>query len=355
MNSSPLFEARRLRGPLIVLINLGLILIGLDLTLRFTFGANPSGLTQMMRCNPDEQQRLGQRLSTAESQWVPAASDSSKGLCLITGLSTAREGLDAAWIGPRLDPPCAVLNLGSTGGGYLDLLESMRVIRWTPLRPRIGILAVHPAWLAEEVMNGPDSTDRSNRLRPEERRGFRGRLRVLRHESVWILANRDAIHSGLFQGLSHIRNAFAERMHLSAYVLFPPALDPWRADYLYHSDKGDDAFLQRQWVGFQARGWFDPVRFRQNPRQQQALRAALRQMQEVCEDVYVLWMPERSDFRKAVPLEAQLSFCKTVHSRILDARACIPDDEFYDLAHLNAAGRQRLSQWLTDRLNSPVL
>jgi lysophospholipase L1-like esterase len=60
-------------------------------------------------------------------------------------------------------------------------------------------------------------------------------------------------------------------------------------------------------------------------------------------------MPESSALRAIYPPVAQTEFdelAQKLRLQVVDLRASMPDDLFYDRAHLNAQGRQRLSSEL---------
>lgn len=262
---------------------------------------------------------------------------------LLVGLSSLRDGVDAPALTAALQarrPGARALSLTGSGGSLEGLAYFMGgPLRDAALRARVVVVGVHPLWLAGWTP-----------LRGEE-----GGARALGRGALWGLTHRLAFS----QAWRALTDAGREAWLLGALgapraALYPPAADPWSyAPVARPAAVASEALLARQWAEWARMGRLDPARYAEvGAGQAAALRGLLGELRGRAGRVWVVLMPERARLRAALPPAARQLLSDAVEralgaGALLDAAALAPDEELYDYVHLNAAGRARLTAWLS--------
>jgi len=333
-------------------LSVALAMLALDVGLRMMSGDVEPALRRAEVLDPGEYERVGRQIAAAERD-VASPGASFRRVIIVAGLSTAREDIDGDAVGRALCGGSRLLNLGSSGGSFRELAFYLRPLRSTALSSALTVLAVHPVWLAGR-RNVPEVTPNSRDSRGEN--PVSGNLRRDQLKSaLWSVANRRAVHAVVMDALWSFRERVDRRFALTAQQAFEPEREsPWADRISYQGMRAGSMALDEQLRAWQAFGWFDARRFDSHGSEADALVEVLSAGRSAGGRVVVVLMPEHSTMRRMVPDVAGESL-RTVVERagpypILDLSAAIPDNGFYDYAHLNARGRGRLSALLARRL-----
>jgi hypothetical protein len=333
----------------------GLLNIGLGLF----WGPAPAKLLQSELTDADTLQAIAERVATVEKQWKGAGSTHPK-LAVVTGLSTAREGIDPIQIYKTSNGDIRLLNISSSGGSFSEMRTYTEPLINSWLQPDLVIMAVHPSWLAGRQLRTSTQSPSIFRGSGDEisTETLLKQLRVWVGLQSWVLNNRQAIHSELRQFMLGWR----ARLHYWANIssLEPPMeVDyPWSMRITYQDLRGPPEFLQAQLRQWTSAGWFDIDRFGAQTVEAQSLRLFVNAMRDKTPNLVIVLMPESEEFRSKVPLRAAETLIDIVQAvdraiSVVDLRASLPDAMFRDHAHLNAQGRLALTQEITSRFFGP--
>jgi hypothetical protein len=354
-------ELRRLRSLTIVVLGIVLGLGVANFVLSALLGASPRLLRREVVYSPGEFDRIGEQIATAERSLANDARTSGSGtytppLTIVVGLSTAREDIDAPTVQQAVCGGSRLLNLGSSGGSFSELAYYLRTLDRTQLHPVAVLLAVHPVWMTSRLAlpdSAIDMRDAMQRIRrPEDVVG----MSRLAAQSLWIHANRDAIHTVLTNDLLRFRWAFTAPFGLSLPALVPTSSDdPWAPRFSYRESHATHEFLDAQMRSWRALGWFDPSAYTATGPEADALTEIATRSARLAPHTIVALMPESSILRASAPSAAEESLRSALSATgfsfpVLDFRKSIPDSLFYDNAHLNATGRSRFSRTLAGSL-----
>lgn len=334
-----------------IILVFGLLNAGLSVV----WGPAPAKLLQSELTDADTLQAIAERVATVENQWEGAASTHAR-LAVVTGLSTAREGIDPIQIYEATKGGVRLLNISSSGGSFSEMRTYSEPLLNSWLEPDLVIMAVHPCWLA----------GRQLRTSPQSPPAFRGRgdeilpetgLQQLRGWGAlqpWVLNNRRAIYSELRRFMLGWRARLHYWANISSIEAPLEGDYPWAVRIAYQDQRAPPEFLQTQLREWGAAGWFDPGSFGVQTAEAQSLRLFVNAILDKTPNLVVVLMPESEEFRSRVPLRAAETLIDIIQAvdsdiSILDLRASLPDSMFRDHAHLNAQGRLALSQEVTRR------
>jgi hypothetical protein len=346
---TPVITTRRIKDLVAGSLPIAGLVLLLNLAAMAITGQAPDFLRRMEVVNPDELTRIAAKIASVE-----AVGEDAENLAIVVGFSTAREGIDAARVGEGVDHRLRVLNLGSSGGSFRELNAYFDSLFGSRLRPRLLILAVHPAWLAGRVLQAPTVPSPQEVLNIASRTGFwsgesRNAAQTLITRWFWPVENQGRFNTVLRSELLLLKIRLGQAFNLSAHELFKSSVeDPWKARILYTADRASHEFLARQMEHWEAFGWFDADRYSASGREAIELAALLRKARGASVQAVVVLMPERSDLRGRVPPDAARSLHQIVAKTggsvpVIDLREALPDEFFHDHAHPNKAGRACLS------------
>lgn len=325
-----------------VLAGILVVFAFVELAGSILFRVRPDLLWMQGWQNPDEKQRITAQVAAAEQ--ILTTGTRPVQCILVTGLSTAREGIDNSLLGDALG--LQVLNFGSSGGSFQELDYYTLCLTRTELRPSFIVLGVHASWLAGRM---PPSSMPAHGLVPSSTRAsLRKRFFLLNqfrriHNSLQnlLLAGRDHLDMRLGFGLG-VRQ-------------FHSPLDPFETTHLYGQGRANTSFLFQQLEAFKSIGWFNSDRYVASESESEAnafLRVLVR-ARRISPRVVVVLMPESEAFRNRIPPGAVPTLLKSMKGcavDVLDARELLPESAFYDLVHANQIGRNQLSWWLANNL-----
>jgi hypothetical protein len=140
--------------------------------------------------------------------------------------------------------------------------------------------------------------------------------------------------------------------------MFAPARDPWRVsvDWMI-GDHVPPSVIELQMAGWRGKGWFEPSSYADKPGTLRALIEITRELTNQGIHVWFVLVPEKSTLREAMPAEAKQSLQEALDHEfgghapsILDCRDALPDDLFFDVAHVNREGKKVFTHYLATKL-----
>jgi hypothetical protein len=338
------FDLFRLRGPLIASAVVGLAILLLDMALQAALGTSPDWLAAAFSSEVLDQ--CGSRLARVE-QLERAGQVSDQRLVAVVGLSPVREGIDPQMLAAADPEKRNWLVLGSQGRTFATLEVFVRALAESPVHPRLVVLGIVPAMLHHEDRAEPQ--DASPRLLLHHLRQHRYYHVAL--DASWLMRNRDSLadESSLLVYESQRLMRWVFGLPMSA--TYPPEKDPWTSWTEVYGEHSTAALTELQWQGHKT--LLVPSQFRDVRRQSQALRNMVTELRRHGSDVVCVLMPETQRLRNLYPPIVGQKFGDAVAMAradgslpVIDMRADIPDDMFFNDAHLNPRGRKRLSSEL---------
>jgi hypothetical protein len=274
-------------------------------------------------------------------------------LGVVLGFSTARDGLVPELLQSRPGGrDIRWLNLAGSGGSFYELAYYVRPLFESQLDPELLVLAVHPVWLAGratklELVNATPAEVAAALCRRDTDLAEKGA-----REWSWLAFNNNRLSLAAREVMASVREDVFAGLERPLDSLFPPAADPWKVERLY-SGRATDEARNTQMKAWEQFGWFDPAQFSTQGIEAEALTAVVRAALENAERVVIVWLPEGEVLRARVPAEAERVFREVLGTverapPIVDLRAALGEELFYDHAHVNEAGRAVLSGLLLD-------
>ncbi len=307
--------------------------------------------------DPDRQAALGNRLVTIRDAHARTVQPLPIGVLI--GQSTVREGLDIDRFDAHTPNRLRWLNLGASGGSFLQLRYYAQPLLASGFEPEVVVVGLHSQWLAELAPQAE-----SQRVRLEAGRGLGA---VLDH--LWGWRERNSVRNlmTIGQGTARAKLLRAAGLPLENQLLpgrglafaadGKPPDSPWRAPRKYLAPHADEGHLGRMRDLGESYGWFRPDSYRADGSEAGALRSLLPRLEALAKRVVVVQMPEHSSLREAIPANATALLRTIVDEstrpdrvRLLDHRAAVDDQLFYDAAHLNRDGRVVYSTYLAQEL-----
>jgi hypothetical protein len=340
---------QRYKGLMQVGLLAALGLAGIDLTLRRTLDPLPYPVWFEAFKVPAEQARLGGRMADYQTQSGKATAR----LVFILGLSSARVGFDPTILERGVGSSFTFLNLGSSGSSMEEIEYAMAPLARTDLRPEAVLLVINPF-----IMGG--------RPRPPVR--FRppwpgpwappawDRSRAWLLPRIWLVANDHAIHNLVYNAVFRVRDRLAGREHFTPLALFPPEIRSAEGHpSAYLEPHAPPGALQYQLRLLESDRLSVPIDPALQSRQILSLLRILHHLQAFHTRILVVLPPEASWLRRHVPAEDEACLKAALRSSgldipIYDLRDQVPDGLFYDLVHVNPAGRDLASHYLSEGL-----
>ena len=147
--------------------------------------------------------------------------------------------------------------------------------------------------------------------------------------------------------LAHARDRVLLGFGVGFPAVHPPIANPWSESPL-RTGGFDVTQAKTQMVMWKLEHWFEPSWFEHADDEIEALAEVIEGSQRAARHVVIVLMPESSVLRAAVPVTASAAFRRAlarVHEPppVFDLRAMMPDTDFADHIHVNAAGASLLS------------
>lgn len=347
-------DLRRLRAYLAPLTVPAAIVVVLSAAVGAVFQRASPQQVVLDNLDPDRQAALARRIVRVESEILPhgeVASSSEIGVLL--GQSTIREGVDEKVVGRQTG--LRWLNLGASGGSFVQLAYYSRPLLASRLRPRMVVVGVHVEWLAS-------TEEKAQRARlegggPLARLWFWRERNTLRNLAGFqIGAVRQAWLAGWGQPLAtQIVPGRGEGFSDDG----PPSEDAWTAPRKYLTPRAPDHRIDQILEHVAGYGWFSAAAYDPKGTEARALAGLCTDLTAFAPVVVLVLMPEELSLRAAIPKVAHDVFARVVLEDrlvVLDHRAVMDDSpgSFYDPAHLNAQGREHYSERL-GRVLVPIL
>ncbi len=239
------------------------------------------------------------------------------------------------------------------------------------IKPDVVVLAYTPFLLAR----APEPTlgEALGRVMPVLRGVASGRLDEIRQGIRTLdplardlikraLPSRTSFNNAARRNLLEARAKLFEAMGLGADACFAPARDPWRVPHpragLLAMANPDDTNVM---LGkYRQRGWFDSGNFAGGGAYGPSLVNLIRRTRALGARFVIVSMPQSTAVRSQMPPEAgrclgqllESSFGKDDAPLVIDYSAMMPDDAFYDPAHLNYRASGEFSRVLGKDLDS---
>ena len=351
-----MYDPRRLRGPLVALAMLVAALIVGGLALKPVVAGRPRWLPDAdSLCDVASfKENLG-RIAGVVRRGGPAR------LGLLVGSSSLDWGVDAARM-PRMDEsrPMRWLSIAAMGSTIEDNARMASMVFRAGLKPEVVVLALGPASLASRIniLDDPTSPDLAvlrehvSRRHPvlvkEDLEGylllpwnrvFPNRSRIGRWARVMLFDAR----LDLFAALGH-----------GPEDLGPPLRDPWSAlPWWTEGIHESPEVLDKQFKGLADAGVFEAGSYSADSQNARNLVRLVRDLRAAGSEVVVALFPEAERRRVAEPPEFLGSTEEALRRAfgdaappVLDFRAAMPADAFFDLSHLNPIGRAAFTEKL---------
>jgi hypothetical protein len=272
----------------------------------------------------------------------------------VVGISTVQEDLVPSVLDANDPQRRKWLVLGQGGHNMTQLNVYIRPLLDSTVRPRLVVLGVHRFMLRSNERDF--LTDAAYTFAP---------IRHLRHLQLKLLAKDvswlDRNHIKLegetdllvARATDYVRRAFA----LPMYHWYPVDSRPGDSWSDHFGTRATADYLTTQLDGFGKE--LNPGQFAPHNGQAEALQSLVGQLRARGSEVMFVLMPESSQLRSLAPPIAATRFSEAVAMastprapvRVVDLRDLMPDEFFYDYAHLNDEGRSRLSELFGERIS----
>jgi hypothetical protein len=327
---------------------IGAALASLDIFLGLALGVKPAWLPASIASGLLTS--FGSRLARVE-QLKQAGDVEDSRLVVITGLSPVRNGLDPVLLKASDPLHRDWLVLGAQGRTFATLEVYARMIADSQLRPINVVLGITPAMLHHDDHAVPQDAAPAKLIRHLRH----GQINHAALDCSWLYRNRDELADGgtllLYEAARETRSA----LHLAMSATYPPEKDPWSSWADTMQSRADNWQMNVQWQGHQQ--LLVPEQFQSVERQVNALRTMVRQLRANGSQVVFVLVPQTMRLRTIEPPIVAQRFAEALSVvgdeqpvKLIDLRGAIPDDFFWDDAHLNPQGRYLLSTQLPSLL-----
>jgi hypothetical protein len=360
-----MYDARRLRGPLAATAILAAALVLEGTALGPVVAGRPAWLPEAdSTSNLLSFQLVASAIADELREDRAESAGRREGLGVLIGGSTLEWGVDPMRIPAGPGAPARWLRLTVIRANGRDVRHMGRLLLDAGFRPGLAVLALNPgAWArTDHALDDPTTPDftalrrhiaaHNEFLAKREIEGFL--LLPLNR----ILPNRQRIHRAAVDAMFDARIRLFAAMGHGLDSLFPTVSSFQRGnanDFL--PDQAADPLLEVQMAGLRDRGLFDPASFSPDAPELRDLVRLVGEFRDVGSEVVLVVLPEMERLRAlALPepfraLDAALGRAFGASAPpVLDLRAAMPDEAFYDLTHCNPRGRAALSARLARAL-----
>jgi hypothetical protein len=308
-------------------------LIAIDLVLRLVFGFAPPALVRASFHDSHNRELVASRTSAV------IAEHPAQPIAVIVGASSAYDGMIPAVLDGADPAHRRWLNLAATGSSFDELRYTFAPLFASGLAADLVVVAVHPSWLAGRVVGDPmlDAL-----MLPDAPR------------TSWLLYHRGLVNHAIRDELASAHaSLLVEQLGVPFDSVYPPAADPWTTHRRTIGDRDPDRRDQMEL--WRRKRWFDASWYARSDDEPNAAADVIAASKRTGKRVVIVFMPESSTLRAAVPAEAEAAFHRALARVpappvVIDLRAAIPDDRFLDHIHLDEAGARLLSTTLASRL-----
>jgi hypothetical protein len=354
----PPYDPRRLRGPLVALVAVAVAMGASGWALSPAVAGRPRWLPEADSL-PDAKDftRLAGRLAGV-------AASAPKRLGLLLGPSALEWGVDPAGMPTLGDgPPMRWLRVYTHGISGEDYARMADLVVRAGVAPETTVVVVGPSALASRMIfledaERPDTAPLRKHLAARNlwlaKRDVEGLILVPWNRSY---PNRSRIGQAFRRAVFRGRLDLFRALGYGLDVPVRPAADPWRDPLWWPPDRSYLATEDQQMAGLAKSHAFDAETYSPDSANARALAEMVRALREGGSDVVLVVPPEASRRRLAEPPEWFVALESVMRSAfgasappILDFRAAMPDDAFFDLSHLHAEGCAEFTRRLGEAL-----
>ena len=296
----------------------------------------------------------GRKVATFEAAYKKNKIDPSTSFGFILGASVVRENFDPKIVSKAGDMGVRWTVFSNSGGCFKKMEYLSSPLFMSRVKPAVAVLGIYPTLLTGQLL--PPHVRRQNQI-GNFMDIFSGNLkadldRLLKKE--WVFSKRREMNDILKHSLYRIRLRLFQWFELGPDALFAanPKIDPFGADFKhYRTPRAPEHHLKRQMTFWNLYGWFDPRAYLARNGQAEALIRVIEDFQRRGTRVFIVLMPESTQLRSLEPPEALQALESVLENAfpadtvpIIDMRNSMPEEYFYDFAHLNWAGRKLFSQ-----------
>lgn len=281
---------------------------------------------------------------------------------IILGSSTSECSIDPFTLEKRDPAARRFLSLTGSGCNAVDLNDLYDLISFLGLRANVLFVGLNPGMLADPKTDPKTETRFNSIAFYEHIRNHRAGLafddlNALILEPVHALLPRFfrvkyELHRAAFQARIDLLAAF----HQNVDVVFRPAETLWSGANWVKGDHVPPWVIDKQIEGFRLKGWFDADSYKTDGSNATGLLNLIAKASEHGARVFIVLLPESTAVRRREPAAARFVLEKILADRsqgdvtLLDFQKRIDDSQFYDAAHLNAAGRNIFTELLAESL-----
>jgi hypothetical protein len=300
---------------------------------------------------------IAQRVAAAEERY-PRDAARGRYLCAMLGLSSFREASDLQLMTRLTDDKCRLLGLCGAGPSLEDIANQSAPLRDSTLRPDLVLIGINEFHQAKPTVEMAVAYVRSRLTFGQAlmRGDVRIAFKILRDDS-WFYQRRQDVS---LDSEAVLLSAKVKIVHAMGARMVNPTTDPWREMvHLEAPERASAATFREQLASYQNRQLFDLATYDSPVAHQQLdiLTQLIVQLQARGAKVVIVLMPEYSELRGRVPpiaLERLLSSLQeklgTNAPLVVNFRDALSDDDFADISHVNASGREDFSRLLAARI-----
>ena len=289
-------------------------------------------------------------------------------LGLLLGSSVLHWNIDPAVLDRESEGSIRWLSLHGDDMNAEDMADSFDLAVRGGLRPRVVVIAYSPFQLARiSDLSSEEAVAELKQILGDlaagRTAGIRGRIKevgpFIRGLFKSTFPSRTLFNNTVRRNLFEAKSRIFGAVGVAADESFAPSPDPWHAAYPRPGVlKMDAATQQALMKECRNRGWFSADSYRGGGDYGHALMELIRRARSMGAVVVLVRVPLSTIVRSELPPEGARcldellsSSFGTVAPAVLDYSTGMPDDAFYDHAHLNYRTRQDFSRTLGKDLN----
>jgi len=339
----------RLRPPVLAVAAVALAVALLDVSLSVACGYEPQWLPAQISWPAFV--RFQAHVAAVEMLQRTGLLDDHH-LVVVLGSSTAKQDFDCQVLHANDPLHRQWLVLGAGALNFAQVEGYARALTDSDVRPSLVVIGMEPSLTSREDVQASWIPQASLKSFPHDLRTHR--FRDAGRDCIWLDRNRDLLENAMSVLLDGASAEVRAVFHLPLAVSQPPTPDPWDVSDL-PTLHGDAADVEGKW------SWrmelLRPAHYESAERSISAFARLVAELRRRGATVVGLLTPATSRLRAAYPpivirrLHEAIAAASAIHPlHILDLQDSMPDDQFYDDAHLNTPGKRRFSAELPAHL-----
>jgi hypothetical protein len=284
---------------------------------------------------------------------IAASDDARDGLWLYVGMSSARQGLDPEALSRAVGH--RTYAFGGSGGSFARLRAFADPLLRSGLPVSLGLVCVHPFWLAGSPPDESGPKRGANRF--VSRRIFdnlHDAMSPVRERFVFA-GRRSYFNHSARLALYNLRWRVFGILGLEPMAFAVPDADPAIARQRLELPEDFDPSLLSTLQSVRWRARLEAKTYAGDQVQEAALLDLLRGLSARKAKSVLVLMPEHSALRNRIPAVAEEHFFKVLADAggdvvVWDLRSFVADEGFSDFVHLNSHGRELLDAEVARRI-----